>query len=90
MFHFIIATISYQINPAQAYVFHVNHSPKFYFPASMDQAARYSVQEGIKIVEVYFATKLTNVLSQVRNCTAHHQTICAVKSHSCARATFQI
>ena len=30
---------------------------KFYFPASMNQAARYSVQERIKFAEAYFATK---------------------------------
>ncbi len=43
--HFIIAIISMKINPV------------FCFSGEMEQATRYSVQERIKIVEVYFATK---------------------------------
>ena len=57
----ILLSLSFMIKLTHGSVFQVNHTvvraPKFYFPASMDQTARYSMQEGIKIVEAYSANK---------------------------------
>jgi len=54
----ILLSSSFHIKLIQAIIFQVNHTaPKFYFSASMDEAARYSVQVRIKIVETYFGIK---------------------------------
>jgi len=56
--HFILAIISYQINPG--FIFPGNNivrAQTFSFPAPMDQATRHFVKDWIKIVEAYFSTK---------------------------------
>ena len=57
---FIIAIILYQINPGFCFPgewWVIDRAQKSYSPVSMDQAARYSMQEMIQTVDAYFTIK---------------------------------
>ena len=69
MYPFIIAILSYQMNPDFFSVWIVVGTHKLNLPASMDPAARYSAQDRTNFVEAYFATKQLCKLNEYFGCT---------------------